>query len=403
VKASAAPAKERRKIRVARVITRLNIGGPALHAILMSREMGERGYETLLITGSVEPGEGDMRSAAEQAGVRLVYIPELHRRIHPLHDAIAALKLWRTFRSFRPDIVCTHMAKAGTLGRLISVACGVRIRVHTFHGHVFHSYFPKWKTALFLGIERFLGRLSNRIYVISASQREELTRRFRVVPSEKVRTVHLGLDLDPFFDSAMHAGAFRKELGADPRTRLVGIVGRLVPIKNHQMFLEAARLIHRRVRAEGADPIQFLVIGDGELRPRLEQIAALWGLGESVQFLGWRRQLERIYPDLDAAVLTSLNEGTPVALIEALACGTPVVGTDVGGVRDVIQDGENGCLVRKGDILHFSDALWQLLEHPDKRRTMGRQGRADARARFTKDRLLDQMDGQYRELLSKTL
>ncbi len=384
-------------IKVIRIITRLNIGGPALHAILMSKQMERLGYETKLIVGSSEEGEGDLRSLARAQGLELIYIPQLHRRISFWDDLVAFFKLWRIIQSLRPDIVCTHTAKAGALGRLAAWLSGVRVRVHTFHGHIFHSYFSRWKTRMFLMAERFLALLTHCVFVISNTQATELTEKFRVVSKGKVRTVHLGLELEPFLNGDRFPRVFRLELGVDPSVFLVGIVGRLVPVKNHLMFLEAARLVAQKLEKTG-QKILFLVIGDGELRADLENRAALLGLKGLVRFLGWRKELEWVYSDLDLVVLTSLNEGTPVAVIEAMAAGVPVISTDVGGVRDVVRSGM-GLLVESGDACGLSDSILSLMWDPNRRHIMGHRGREFVRERFSKDRLLTEMDAYYRGLL----
>jgi glycosyltransferase involved in cell wall biosynthesis len=326
--------------RVVRIIARLNVGGPAIHAVLASSGMGAD-YPTLLVTGHCGPAEGDMAYLAAEHGVEPVVIPELGRAVSPFDDLRAFVKLVALLRRERPDIVHTHTAKAGTLGRLAAILCGVPVRVHTFHGHVFAGYFPPWQTQLFLAVERLLGRFTHRIVTLSDGLRRELVERYHIAPWDTVAVIPLGLDLQPMAACAARRGELRRELGVGKSARLVGIVGRLVPIKNHDLFLDAFAALPRR----GARAVHGVVVGGGELEARLRQRVRALGLADRVHFLGWRRDLAPVYADLDVAVLTSRNEGTPVALIEAMAAGVPVVATAVGGAPDLLDHGEQGELV----------------------------------------------------------
>ena len=326
--------------RVVRVIARLNVGGPAIHAVLASSGIGTD-FPTLLVTGLPGPAEGDMAYLAAEHGVRPFVIPELGRELSPLDDLRALVKLIALLRREKPDIVHTHTAKAGTLGRIAAILCGVPVRVHTFHGHVFAGYFPPWQTRAFLAIERLLGRFTQRIVTLSDGLRRELVERYRIAPWDAVAVIPLGLDLAPIAACATRRGELRRELGVGPAARLVGIVGRLVPVKNHDLFLDACVRLQRRGKAD----VHGVVVGGGELEASLRRRARALGLAERVHFLGWRRDLAPVYADLDVAVLTSRNEGTPVALIEAMAAGVPVVATAVGGAPDLLGHGAKGELV----------------------------------------------------------
>lgn len=355
----------------------------------------ERRFPTLLITGRVAKGEADLLPRAEGRGVRISVIPELGREIRPLRDLRALLKLIRLFRRERPEIVHTHTAKAGTVGRLAAVLAGVPVRVHTYHGHVFKGYFGPVKTRLFLAIERFLARFTTRIIAISPAQAEDLVEQFRICERGRVRIIPLGLELDRFQPDRIQRlrPGFREEIGAGEQS-VVAIVGRLVPIKRHDLFLEAAARLQRAGRR-----CVFVVVGGGPEEPRLRRLSAELGISSTVCFLGWRQDLERIYAGADVVALTSDNEGTPVCLIEALAAGRPVAATDVGGVRDVLRGGELGLLVPSGDADAFAAALARLLDEPGLREELGREGAAVAPRMYGLNRLLDDTAALYDQLL----
>jgi glycosyltransferase involved in cell wall biosynthesis len=389
-------------IRVLRVITRLNIGGPSIHAIRLTERLTPRGFDTRLVHGRLGAGEGDMRYLASPSA-DLHYLASLRRPLAPLHDMVTVGRLLEILRGWRPHIVHTHMAKAGTLARIAAVVHNAtagrdaRARiVHTYHGHVLEGYFSPAKTRLFIGIERQLARVSDRIVAISPQIRDDLINGYRIGHRDRFRVIPLGFDLSTLValdDAARHRA--RAELGIPPDAHVVSTVGRLTAIKQHQLFLDAARRI-----ADADDQAVFLVAGDGELRGDLEKSAADSGLGGRVRFLGWRRDLDIVYGATDVLLLTSRNEGTPVALIEALAAGVAGVSTDVGGVGDVIRDETIGLRAPFGDANALAARVLELLHDPHRRRAMGQRGRASVVARFGIDRLVDDVERLYRELLS---
>lgn len=376
-----------KKLKVIQVIARLNIGGPAIHTVLLAQRLDPERFETKLVTGLEGPAEGSMRDWAVSQGVMPVVIPELGREIQPLADQKVLLKLYRLFRQEKPDVVHTHTAKAGFVGRLAARLAGVPVVVHTFHGHVFHGYFSPAKTRLFIGIEQVMARLSDRIITISPLQCQEIIQ-FGIASPEKIVIIPLGFDLDEFFECDRLRGRLRREFGLGEAVKLVGIVARLTGIKNHRLFLEAAAQVRRR------DPgVHFVVVGDGELRLELEQQAAGLGVASSVHFVGWRDDLPAVYADLDVVALTSHNEGTPTTLIEAQAAACPVVATAVGGVADIVGNGRTGYLVPPGDAALFAETVLKTLQGDT--RTMGQAGRAAMRAGFTTQRLIDDMEKLY--------
>jgi glycosyltransferase involved in cell wall biosynthesis len=384
-----------RPIRIERVITRLNIGGPARHTILLTRYLRDMGFLTELVAGRESPGEGNMLPLAAANGVEPVIIPALGRELSPLRDPAVLLTLYSRFRRLRPDVVCTHMSKAGAVGRVAAWLARVPVRVHTFHGHVFSGYFSPAKTRFFVELEKRLARISTRIIVLGERQQREITA-LGVGRPEQFVQVPLGLDLSAFLAAEKHSGELRKELAIPQDAPLAAIVARLVPIKNHAVFLRAAKLVCGSLPAA-----RFLIVGDGPERRGLEALTEQLGLKGRVIFLGFRDDLPRIYADCDATVLSSDNEGMPVALIESLAAATPAVATDVGETREVIRDGESGFVVPPSDPEALAAALLELLRSPERAKQMGLAGRRHVYPRFSIERLAADTAGLFRSLLQE--
>ncbi|MBU0604876.1 MAG: glycosyltransferase family 4 protein [Candidatus Omnitrophica bacterium] len=381
-----------------RIITRLNIGGPAIHAILLSSSLNDGGvYKNILVTGSVSESEGDMADFARSKGIDPIVIPGLTREISIKNDFRAFRDIYRLIRKERPDIVHTHMAKAGTLGRFAAIIAGVPVKVHTFHGHVFDGYFNPVKANIFVLIEKLLALFTDKVIMVSERVRADIVNRLKVVSESKSVVIPLGLELDRFAACESEKGSFRKRLGVSPDTLLVGIVGRLVPIKNHRMFLEAAA----EMKNSPLWPrVKFVVVGDGEMRGNIEDYAEKLGIKDRLILTGWIEDLAPVYADLDVVALTSLNEGTPVSLIEAMASGRAVISTDVGGVRDLIEDGMNGLLVKSGDAASLSDRLTSLLMDDKLRTELGAKGRGFVINRFSKERLAKDIGLLYGDLIA---
>lgn len=368
--------------RLVRLITRLNIGGPARQALLLTRELTE--WKTILAAGRPRPDEGELIDPS--VPVRTV---PLVRPINVASDARALSAVRSMLLAHRPHVVHTHMAKAGTIGRL--AALSVRPRpalVHTYHGHVLEGYFRPTAQKVFIEVERALARRTDRLIAVSEHVRDELLE-LGIGRPEQYRVVALGLDLDRH-RAEPKPGGLRRALGVDPETPLVGVVGRLVPIKDHELLLRAMDLV------PGA---HLAVVGDGQLRSSLEAfVTSRPGLRERVHFAGWWSDVPAVMADLDVVVLTSRNEGTPVSLIEAAACARPVVATDVGGVRSVVRDGVTGLVVPHGRPEPIADAISRLLEDPDLAASMGAEGRRASHG-FDADRLVKDIRLLYNDLL----
>jgi glycosyltransferase involved in cell wall biosynthesis len=389
-------------MRVLRVITRLNVGGPAIQAVTLTDRLRARGFETLLVHGRLGEGEGDMRYLLPRdANAR--YLRTLRRPIAPFHDVVTFAQLLDILRDWRPHIVHTHMAKAGTLARAATAVynrtagrdASARI-VHTYHGHVLEGYFSPARTRLFIDIERQLARVTDRIVAVSPQIRHELLGEHRIGRADQYRVVPLGFDLRLFaaIDGQRRRDA-RRSLGVDDSAHVVTTVGRLTAIKQHSLFLEAAEIVAAH------DPhAVFLIAGDGDLRPDLERQTAARRLESRVRFLGWRRDLDNVYGASDVFLLTSRSEGTPVALIESLAAAVPGVSTDVGGVRDVIDSDAIGLVAPFGNAAALAGHVLSLVTDPARRRAMGERGRAAVVSRYGVDRLVNDVERLYRELVS---
>lgn len=400
-------------VKILRLIARLNTGGPAVNSILLTQGLNGGRFSSRLITGTVSPGEGDMGYFAESRGVVPIVIPELGRDISLPNDLRALWQIYRFFRAERPDIIHTHTAKAGALGRLAGIFYNLvvllsgsanRARlVHTFHGHVFRGYFPLWKSRFLVLIERFLARFTHRIVAVSDAIKRDLVDVYKICQENKVKVIPLGLDFSWIDNMGSYYEVLRNEFQIPSHTTTIGIIGRLTAVKNHRLFFTAVRSLQR------AD-LKFLAVGDGELRSALSKMVYDLGLDNSVVFTGWQKEPAKIYTDLDIVCLTSLNEGTPLTLIEAMAAGRPFVATDVGGVRDLMV-GEsrlhpsgfeifsNGILTPSNNPFALSAALVFLAENPVQRQAMGRVGQQWATERYSSERLLQETEKLYSELL----
>jgi glycosyltransferase involved in cell wall biosynthesis len=377
-----------------RVITRLNIGGPAIHTLLLTREMAALEYRTVLVAGSCEPEDGDMRYVLQPAdSVR--WVPDLSRSVRPWRNLKALWRLWRLLRRERPAIVHTHTAMAGCLGRLAAVLSGTPIVIHTFHGNSLNEYFSRVQSDVFRRIEQLLARFTDALCVVSPQQATELSAKFHVAPAHKFHVVPLGLELDDYF-------ALRPPTGSGPLT--VGWFGRMVPVKN--IALLAATIENALERSQN---IRFVIAGDGPDRSGLKDVLERYG--GRVEWLGWQREILPAMARCDVVLQTSRNEGTPVALIQGMAAARPFVSTAVGGVVDMVSgsaerssDGAcwyaNGVLV-ESDATALAGALETLAENRTLVSRMGLAGRAVASRQYRKETLVANVDALYRELLRK--
>jgi len=386
-------------VKVLRVIARLNVGGPALHVAYLTAGLAERGYDTTLVAGTIARGEESMAFVADAHNVHIETLSELHREISPIRDLRAILRLARLIRRERPAILHTHTAKAGAVGRIAALLAGDArppIVVHTFHGHVLRGYFGRTMTFGFRTLERWLARTTTSLVAVSPEVRDDLVA-LRVAPASKFTVVRLGIDLAHRIASdGAQRRETRRQMGLRDDAFVVGWVGRMTAVKNTDSLVRALQaLVDLGVDA------RLLLVGDGPDRDHLERYAHELGVMKRCLFLGYQEDVARFYDAIDALVLPSVNEGTPVSVIEALAAERPAVATRVGGTPDIIRDGIDGFLVDPADPGELAERLAELARDATRRAAMGAAGRARVLERYAVSRLIDDIDRLYRELLAE--
>ncbi len=404
--------------RVLRIINRFNLGGPTHNAAYLTRYLPNE-FETLLVGGPPGEHEESSRHILDNLGVGAVVLPEMQREVSPWHDRIAYQRIKKIIKDFRPDVVHTHAAKAGAVGRLAASHLGVKAVVHTFHGHFFHSYFGPVRTQVYKNVERFLGHRTTRIIAISERQKTELVDEHRICNAEKVNVIPLGFDLSKFReDQAAKRALFRRVYGVADDEIAIAIVGRLVPVKNHALFLQGLQ----HVQEHTGRKVRAFIVGDGAERGAIEQAAAGMGIGiaraqsfnghgfghgvgstpvvprAQLTFTSWVNEIDVVHAGADIVALTSFNEGTPVSLIEAQAAGKPVVSTCVGGIENVVEHGVTGLLCGNNDPGAFGSNLLQLVEDDHLRATMADKGWSHVGERYHYARLVSEMASLYHEI-----
>jgi glycosyltransferase involved in cell wall biosynthesis len=379
-------------IRVMRIITHLHISGPALQAVLLTNRLNQLGYEGILVAGKPKGENDSMVDIAESYGVKPIELEYLDRSINPFTVWRGFRQLYRLIKDMQPHVVHTHTTTAGFLGRVAARAAGVPVIVHTMHVHPFRGYYNRFRTQAFIWLERLGAYFSDNIITLSEGLRTELAETYHITSRKRINVLPIGFDLQVFADTRRHQGNFRQAWNIPKAAPLVGIIGRLLPVKNHSLFLQAAKQIHAQNPA-----VRFAIVGDGEERNNLEQQTRALGLADVVTFTGWQQHMEHIYSDLDVLVISSLNEGTPVPIIEALAAGCPVVATNVGGIAELLDGGRLGKLVESGDV----DALCAAIVATLEQRPDTKEAQETMLRRYSVDRLAQDMDGLYRGLLAK--
>ncbi|MFM7682810.1 MAG: glycosyltransferase [Bacteroidota bacterium] len=391
----------KRKIKILRIINRFNIGGPTYNATFLTRFMSDD-FETVLVGGLPEDGEADSLHILKEYGVKPILIPELKRNPNFFNDRKALKKIKTIIEEFNPDIVHTHAAKAGAIGRKAAFDCKVPVVVHTFHGHVFHSYFGKFKTEIFRRIEKRLASKSTGIIAISEQQKKELSEKYRITEKNKIEVIPLGFDLDTFqVDIDRKRKETREFYSLNDNQIAVAIIGRLAPIKNHKLFLDSIEIVNRQTTKK---PV-FFIVGDGETRKEIElQIEKIkTNQPIEIRLTSWIQDIKTFNAGMDIICLTSNNEGTPVSLIEAQACNIPVISTDVGGVKDILKENETGFVVPKNNPEKFGKKLLDLIEDEKKREKMSQNGWSFVKDNFHYQRLVKDMENYYYKLLRNNL
>lgn len=391
--------------RILRIINRLNLGGPTYNAAYLSRYISPE-FETMLAAGMKDDSEESSEYIVEQLGLKPVYIPSMRRELSFGDDWKSYWFIRKLIKDFKPDIVHTHAAKAGTLGRLAAFHAGVPVVLHTFHGHVFHSYFSPAKTKIFLSIEQYLAKKSSAIIAISPIQKKELTEKYKICNPGKMHVVGLGFDLDRFSKKQDELRtSFRKNYHLEDDVIAIGIIGRLVSIKNHPMFIR----VMKKVLSSTNKKIRAFIIGDGDERESIQECCRTEGLlfnegntppgDAAITFTSWIKNVEWALAGLDIITLTSFNEGTPVSLIEAQAAGKPIVTTETGGIADIIINGETAFMSPSDDVSTFSSHLLKLINDDSLRNSFAAKGPGFVRDKFHYQRLVNDMTALYNNLL----
>lgn len=383
--------------KILRIINRFNIGGPTYNATFLTRFMGED-FETMLIGGLPDEGEADSLHILEEYGVEPIIIDELQREPNIWSDRKAYKKIKQIIQEFKPDIVHTHAAKAGALGRRAAYKCKVPVIVHTFHGHVFHSYFGKTKTSIFKSIEQNLAKKSTGIIAISEEQKRELSAVYKICPAEKIKVIPLGFDLEKFrFNLDENRQKIRSEYGIQENEVAIAITGRLALIKHHDFFLD----VIEQIISSDKLSIKVFIVGDGSEREhiekRVEDINANYN--NIIKMTSWITDIATFNAGMDIICLTSKNEGTPVSLIEAQASGVPVISTDVGGVKDIVEDGITGYIIPRDNLNLYAEKLVELIKNKEIRQKMSQNGWNHVRDKFHYTTLVKNMEEYYMELL----
>ena len=383
--------------KILRIINRFNLGGPTYNAAYLTKYL-EPEYETLLIGGQHDESEKSSMHILDNLGLKPIIIPEMQRSLNPYKDQIAFKKIQNIIKEFKPDIVHTHAAKAGALGRRAAYKMGVKQIYHTFHGHVFHSYFGSFKTRIFKEIEKNLAKKSTKIIAISEIQKRELSKIHKICPEKKIEVIPLGFDLERFnTDKDSKRKEFRKKWNLKENEIAIGIIGRLVPIKNHVFFIDAIQ----EVLKKSEFPVRAFIVGDGEEKQNIVNYIKNKNLDFSLdytparfQLTSWIKEIDRVNSGMDIICLTSLNEGTPVSLIEAQASGKPIVSTKTGGIENIVLENKTALLSEKNDLHNFSKNLLSLVNDSNKRKLLSKFGLEKSKD-FHYDQLVNNIKNLY--------
>ena len=388
------------------IINRLVLGGNTADAVSLAHHLSSK-YSITIVYGEKESDEIEMSFFLQQyPEITFLKIPSLHRAIHLWYDVIAYRQLVKLLRKHKPDIVHTHGFKSGWLGRRAAYKTGMPVIIHTYHGHIFHSYYNRFVSSFIVRIERWLASFSTRLIAISPQQAHEISIVFRIAKPNKIATLFLGVEKENYV--AIDKG-IREQYSLPAEAIIISIIGRLVPIKNHALFVEIAEQIIKQ-----EDNVYFFLIGDGNqkqhIQQQLTQRRLAWqersaaSNNARVFFTSWITHIASALQDTDIVLLTSLNEGTPVSLIEAQLFEKPVVATDVGGVQDTMIDGETGFLIPHFDVQEAVHKLQLLIKDKALRSNMGKKGEQFATERFSKQKEVAAIDTLYTDcLLSKNI
>jgi glycosyltransferase involved in cell wall biosynthesis len=361
-------------IKILRLTNRLNVGGPTFNVALLSKYIGIE-FETKILAGNIEPHESSSSYILENLGLSYINVPQMFRRINPVADFKALIFIIKYINKYKPDIIHTHAAKAGALGRIGAFFAKhkTKIIIHTYHGNVFDGYFSLFKSKIILVVERFLARHTTKIIALSEKQKRELFEKYRICDSEKIEVVPLGFDLNSFSENLeFKRTAFRSSFKIDDNTCVISIIGRLTSIKNHNFLIEKLASI----KGKTGKKVLLLIVGDGEDKASIMEFAQRMNLNVGnvksnqdardldILFLSWRKDIDHINAASDIVALCSLNEGTPVSIIEAMSSSRAVITTNVGGISDFVDNNQNGVVV---DFDNYEEQLLRLIKDEDYR------------------------------------
>ena len=390
------------KTKVIHVITRFDKGGSSENTFLTVKGLNRNKYDVILIRGLAEESRMGREEAAaaarnmeqvENAGIRVITIPELVRSIAVVNDIKALFALLRIFKYEKPQLVHTHTSKAGILGRWAAFFAKTGTIIHTPHGHVFWGYFGRLKTCLFILLEKLTSSITDKIITLTEQEKQDHLH-FRIAPKDKFTVIHSGVDLTAFAGLPIDtSAAVREELKIPPEALVVGTTGRLTPVKGHRYLLEAAAVISHKKPG-----IFFVFLGDGELADEIAEKASLLGI-KNATFLGWRPDVPEVMSTFDIFVLPSLNEGMGKVLVEAMALGIPIIASNVGGIPDLVKHGVNGLLVPPADAVKLAGGIEELVHDPVKRKKLGERGRLIAVA-YSAEAMVQKIELLYEETSS---
>ena len=385
------------RYRVLNIITRLEQGGAPLALLETVKRMDRGTFDVTVVAGLTEDEDRNLDMSGLAFDLPLIMVPALRRSVHPIRDVVALYRLIQIIRAGKYDVVHTHTSKAGVLGRIAAAICNVPAIVHSSHGTILHGYFSPFVTRIFAYLEKFAASMSHRIICLT---HQEIGQYLKAGIGRKSQYTYIfnGIDISAFEHRRGDRSRLRKEMAFEDEDIVCVSVGRLVPVKGQSDLLHAFGLAHSR-----SPKLKLIIIGDGELRPQLEQQIRDLGIQDATRLVGWREDVAELLDACDLFVLTSHNEGLGLVLVEAMAKGLPVVATAVGGVPEVVQDGQTGSLVPSGDPKAIASAIIRLSADAETRASMGRRGYARATEFFSIDQTVRNTEDLYTNLLSTRL
>lgn len=388
---------------------RINVGGPTYHAAYLTSGLNKYGFKTKLISGNIDGNEKNGEYILKDNNIEVSYVKSMFRKISLINDIKSYFQIKKIIKEFQPDIVHTHAAKSGAIGRLAANSCNIPIIIHTFHGHTFHSYFNKLKTLFFINIERYLASISDNIIAISNMQKLDLLK-FKICDSKKISVINLGFDLKKFsVDVDTKRNKFRNEFNVKNDEIAIGIIGRLDPIKNHKLFLKSIKYLKEKSKKK----VRAFIIGNGKEFQNLNNLCDELGLeynnpsddkfDKIISFTSWRDDIDVINAGLDIITLTSLNEGTPVSLIEAQASSKPIVSTNVGGIQDVVMKNKSALICKNSSDKDFKKLLLKCVDDKSLRDSLSSSGLDFVSRKFTKSILINNIANLYFKLYEEKI